>query len=277
MIEQKEKRCVLRTLMPRNIFLCNETKDRKRKKKAAACVQTSILRGTPRQQRIICMSCEGNFLQFFSPLTQTSWVLRINILCNMKFQGEKIVQFLFRLCFASSPAAWWKYVDTFFYEKEVVLRAYVYSSDFINGRDNWSEHTPEIGAAEKNAWDCNFYNIAYNEMKCWTHETFYLEKFLSSVEDEIRDVETLIAQPQHGTIWGNLIFNAQDRLISISSNHFFNYEYFPFPSAGPPRSDKVALILHKSWSIASQKENQKELAYKFGFASSIEPRNISGC
>lgn len=67
-----------------------------------------------------------------------------------EIQGEKIVQFLFRLCFASSPAARRKYVDTFFYEKEVVLRAYVYSSDFINGRDNWSERIPEIAAA-KNA------------------------------------------------------------------------------------------------------------------------------
>lgn len=57
---------------------------------------------------------------------------------------------------------------------------------------------------------------------------FIWKNSFSSVEDGIRDVETLIAQPQHEMIWRNLIFNAQDRLISIPSNHFFNYEYFPF-------------------------------------------------
>lgn len=31
-----------------------------------------------------------------------------------------------------------------FYEKEVVLRAYVYSSDFINRRDNWSTYSEDM-------------------------------------------------------------------------------------------------------------------------------------
>lgn len=31
-----------------------------------------------------------------------------------------------------------------FYEKEVVLRAYVYSSDFINRRDNWSTYSGDM-------------------------------------------------------------------------------------------------------------------------------------
>lgn len=58
-------------------------------------------------------------------------------------QGEedKIVQFLYFslsvlcLCFVLGENMY------IFYEKEVVLRAYVYSSDFINRRDNWSTYS----------------------------------------------------------------------------------------------------------------------------------------
>lgn len=64
--------------------------------------------------------------------------------------------------FSYSFSTAWKYV--YFYEKEVVLRAYVYSSDFINRRDNWSTYTEDISDKKekkeeenkKNAWDCNF-------------------------------------------------------------------------------------------------------------------------
>lgn len=56
------------------------------------------------------------------------------------------------------------------YEKEVVLRAYVYSSDFINRRDNWSTYTEDVDKArgkKKVLEIAIFYNTAhcrgYNE------------------------------------------------------------------------------------------------------------------
>ena len=53
--------------------------------------------------------------------------MKKNILEERK--GKNIVEFLY---FSSAQKK--------MYGKEVVLRAYVYSSDFINRRDNWSMH-----------------------------------------------------------------------------------------------------------------------------------------
>lgn len=83
---------------------------------------------------IICMSfSEGEFFSPLTPETASKYteIFWINILCNMRkkrfSQGKRgknctIFIHFFVLCENM-------YI---FYEKEVVLRAYVYSSDFIN-------------------------------------------------------------------------------------------------------------------------------------------------
>lgn len=66
-------------------------------------------------------------------------------------QGEKIVFLPRLLC------------ENIFYAKEVVLRAYVYSSDFINRRDNWSTYTLKMWI--KNRMEMLEIAIFYNTEK----------------------------------------------------------------------------------------------------------------
>lgn len=155
--------------MPRKIFLCNQTNRRKKiSQKSLFSVSVGVqknvqyFRGTPRHQRdyVYELCSKGNSLAQPTPSSSTSYIPEnifwINILCNMRRSGKKtvlkekkIVQFLY---FSLRYVA----ICIFFYEKEVVLRAYVYSSGFHKPEKITGAHTLMESGRRRNACDCNF-------------------------------------------------------------------------------------------------------------------------
>lgn len=152
-----------KTLMPRNIFFrWNETKYWKERKKfrSRLCVQSHNTfeerldsSSSSESDYLYEFFLRGEFLLFFSFATNTIptftrhsyiQIFWINILCNMKFSRRKNCSIFISPFFLSLTLSLSSLLGEnmyIFYGKEVVLRAYVYSSDFINWRDNWSTYT----------------------------------------------------------------------------------------------------------------------------------------
>lgn len=77
----------------------------------------------------------------------------------------------------------------------MVLRAYVYSSDFINRRDNWSTYTDDVDKDRKEeiCLRLQFFIVErrrYNEMIA---ETFYQKLLERAFAIVIRDIKEVIA------------------------------------------------------------------------------------